>query len=46
LQNLEGDELAAATPMFLTTIPEPSIVSLLVCSLPLVGWVRRRFIKS
>ena len=38
--------LAAATPMFLTTIPEPSIVSLLACSLPLLGWVRRRFTKS
>jgi hypothetical protein len=46
LQNLEGDVLAAATPMFLTTVPEPSIVSLLVCSLPLVGWARRRFAKS
>jgi hypothetical protein len=46
LKNLDGDILAAATPMFLTTIPEPSIVSLLACSLPLLGWVRRRFTKS
>jgi hypothetical protein len=46
LRNLEGDVLAAATPMFLTTIPEPSIVSLLACSLALVGLVRRRFTKS
>jgi hypothetical protein len=46
LKDLEGGDLAAATPMFLTTIPEPSIVSLLACSLPLVGWVRRRFTKS
>jgi hypothetical protein len=46
LQNLEGDVLAAATPMFLTTVPEPSIVSLLACSLALVGLVRRRFTKS
>ena len=45
-QNLDGDILAPATPMFLTTVPEPSIVSLLVCSLPLVGWARRRFAKS
>jgi hypothetical protein len=46
LKNLDGDILAAATPMFLTTIPEPSIVGLLACSLPLLGWVRRRFTKS
>jgi len=46
LRNLDGDILAAATPMFLTTIPEPSIVSLLACSLPLLGWARRRFAKS
>ena len=48
LKNLDGDILAAATPMFLTTVsvPEPSIVSLLVCSLPLVVWARRRFAKG
>jgi hypothetical protein len=46
IKNLDGDFLAPATPMFLTTVPEPSIVSLLVCSLPLVGWARRRFAKS
>jgi len=46
LKNLDGDTLAAATPMFLTTIPEPSIASLLACSLPLLGWARRRFSKS
>jgi hypothetical protein len=47
-QNLDGDILAPATPMFLTTVsvPEPSIASLLVCSLPLVVWARRRFTKS
>jgi hypothetical protein len=46
LQNTDGDILVAAAPMFLTTIPEPSIASLLACSLPLLGWARRRFSKS
>jgi hypothetical protein len=46
LQNTDGDILVAAAPMFLTTIPEPSIVTLLACSLPLLGWARRRFSKS
>ena len=45
-RDLEGNILVAAAPIFLTTIPEPSIISLLACSLPLVGWVRRRFSKS
>ena len=46
LKNLDGDTLTPAAPMFLTTIPEPSIVSLLACSLPLIELVRRRFTKS
>jgi hypothetical protein len=46
LKNLDGDILTPAAPMFLTTIPEPSIVNLLACSLPLLGWARRRFAKS
>ena len=46
LKNLDGDVLTPAAPMFLTTIPEPSIVSLLACSLPLLGWARRRSAKS
>ena len=46
LKNLDGDVLTPAAPMFLTTIPEPSIVSLLACSLPLIELVRRRFTKS
>ena len=46
LKNLDGDILTPAAPMFLTTVPEPSIVSLLACSLPLLGWARRRFAKS
>jgi hypothetical protein len=46
LKNLDGDILAAATPMFLTTIPEPSIVSLLACSLPFIELARRRFTKN
>jgi hypothetical protein len=46
IKTLDGGFLAPGTPMFLTTVPEPSIISLLVCSLPLVGWARRRFTKS
>ena len=46
LKNLDGDILTPAAPMFLTTVPEPSIVNLLACSLPLLGWARRRFAKS
>ena len=46
LKNLDGDILTPAAPMFLTTVPEPSIVSLLACSLPLIELVRRRFTKS
>ena len=45
-RDLDGNILVAAAPMFLTTIPEPSMLSLLACSLPIIGWVRRRFTKS
>lgn len=40
--DLDSNVISAASPMFLTTIPEPTLLRLLVCAVPLFWLARRR----